>query len=187
MLVPVLTAVSDARWEAELVAALERGDLGVTVVRRCVDLADLLATAATGQARAVLLSADLRRLNREALTRLGVGSVAVVGLVPPQDEEAERRLRQLGVKHVLPSDASPAAVVEAVVPSARHRPTWPRSPIPARRSRISCRRPTRPVRPSSIPVPAGWLRSGDRPEPRDAPPSRWGWPVSWRSWAGRHC
>jgi len=119
MLVPVLTAVSDARWEAELVAALERGDLGVTVVRRCVDLADLLATAATGQARAVLLSADLRRLDRQALTRLGVGSVAVVGLVPPHDEEAERRLRQLGVKHVLPSDASPAdisaAVVEAVV------------------------------------------------------------------------
>ncbi len=115
MLVPVLTAVSDARWEAELVAALERGDLGVTVVRRCVDLADLLATAATGQARAVLLSADLRRLNREALTRLGVGSVAVVGLVPPQDEEAERRLRQLGVRHVLPSDASPAAISAAVV------------------------------------------------------------------------
>lgn len=118
-LVPVLTAVSDARWEAELVAALERGDLGVTVVRRCVDLADLLATAATGQARAVLLSADLRRLDRDALTRLSVGGVAVVGLVPPHDQEAERRLRQLGVVNVLPSDASPAdisaAVIEAVV------------------------------------------------------------------------
>ncbi|MCW2606554.1 MAG: hypothetical protein JWO60_1247, partial [Frankiales bacterium] len=58
MRVPVLTAVSDAVWEAELVHALERGELGVAVVRRCVDLADLLATAATGQARAALLSAD---------------------------------------------------------------------------------------------------------------------------------
>jgi MinD-like ATPase involved in chromosome partitioning or flagellar assembly len=119
MLVPVLTAVSDAVWEAQLVAALSRGDLGVAVVRRCVDLADLLATAATGQARAVLLSADLRRLDREALTRLAVAGVAVVGLVPPGDEEPERRLRQLGVSHVLPSDASAeaisAAVVEAVV------------------------------------------------------------------------
>ena len=119
MLVPVLTAVSDARWEAQLVAALERGDLGVTVVRRCVDLADLLATAATGQARAALLSADLRRLDREALTRLAVAGVAVVGLVPVGDEDAERRLRQLGVLNVLPADAGPeaisAAVVEAVV------------------------------------------------------------------------
>jgi Flp pilus assembly CpaE family ATPase len=119
MLVPVLTAVSDAVWEARLVSALSRGDLGVAVVRRCVDLADLLATAATGQARAVLLSADLRRLDREALTRLAVAGVAVVGLVPPGDEDAERRLRQLGITAVLPSDAAAevisAAVVEAVV------------------------------------------------------------------------
>ncbi len=119
MLVPVLTAVSDAVWEARLVAALERGDLGVAVVRRCVDIADLLATAATGQARAALLSADLRRLDRDALTRLAVAGVAVVGLVPPGDEEAERRLRQLGVSYILPSDATAetlaAAVLEAVV------------------------------------------------------------------------
>jgi MinD-like ATPase involved in chromosome partitioning or flagellar assembly len=119
VLVPVLTAVSDAVWEARLVSELSRGDLGIAVVRRCVDLADLLATAATGQARAVLLSADLRRLDREALTRLAVAGVAVVGLVPPADEDAERRLRQLGVTHVLPSDATAevisAAVIEAVV------------------------------------------------------------------------
>ena len=118
MAVPVLTAVSDARWEAQLVAALARGDLGVAVVRRCVDLADLLATATTGQAQAALLSADLRRLDRDALGRLAVAGVAVVGLVPPGDEDAERRLRQLGVLHVLPSDSSPeelsAAVLQAV-------------------------------------------------------------------------
>jgi Flp pilus assembly CpaE family ATPase len=119
MQVPVLTAVSDAVWEAELVAALEGGDLGVAVVRRCVDLADLLATAATGQARAALLSADLRRLDRDALGRLALAGLAVVGLVPPDDEQAERRLRQLGVLHVLPADSSPqqlsAAVLDAVV------------------------------------------------------------------------
>lgn len=118
MAVPVLTAVSDARWEAQLVAALAQGDLGVSVVRRCVDLADLLATAATGSASAALLSADLRRLDRDALGRLALAGVAVVGLVPPGDEEAERRLRQLGVQHVLPSDSTPeelsAAVLQAV-------------------------------------------------------------------------
>ncbi|MDX6199122.1 MAG: hypothetical protein QOJ79_2273 [Actinomycetota bacterium] len=115
MAVPVLTAVSDAVWESRLVAALERGDHGVSVVRRCVDVADLLATAATGQARAVLLSADLRRLDRDALTRLAVAGVAVVGLVTPGDEEAERRLRQLGVTQVLPADATPEAISAAVL------------------------------------------------------------------------
>ena len=115
MAVPVLTAVSDAVWEAALVAAFERGDLGVEVVRRCVDLADLLATASTGQAAAVVLSADLRRLDRAALGRLAVAGVAVVGLAPPGDEPAEARLRQLGVQHVLPSDSPPPALAEAVV------------------------------------------------------------------------
>ena len=137
MTVPVLTAVSDAVWEAELVAAFSRGDLGVAVVRRCVDLADLLATAATGQARAALLSADLRRLDRDALTRLSLAGVAVVGLVNPDDEQAERRLRQLGVLHVLPSDSSAeelsAVVVQAVagaVPGARSSFADPRTALP---------------------------------------------------------
>jgi MinD-like ATPase involved in chromosome partitioning or flagellar assembly len=113
--VPVLTAVSDARWEADLVSALRGSDHGVTVVRRCVDLADLLAAAASGLARAVVLSADLRRLDRDALVRLSVARVAVVGLVAAGDESAERRLRQLGVDHVLGHDAGPAQVSAAVV------------------------------------------------------------------------
>jgi MinD-like ATPase involved in chromosome partitioning or flagellar assembly len=107
--------VSDAVWEAQLVVAFERSDLGVSVVRRCVDLADLLATATTGSARAVLLSADLRRLDRASLARLAVAGVAVVGLAPPGDEASERRLRALGVVHVLPSDTSPEELAEAVV------------------------------------------------------------------------
>ncbi|MCW2598978.1 MAG: hypothetical protein JWM02_807 [Frankiales bacterium] len=149
MLVPVLTAVSGAVWEADLVAALERGDLGVSVVRRCVDLADLLGTAATGQARAALLSADLRRLDRDALTRLAVAGVAVVGLVPPGDEDAERRLRQLGVVNVLPSDARPeaisAAVVEAVVAL---------TPSPADLAGLADPRAALPDHPLRLPEPA---------------------------------
>jgi MinD-like ATPase involved in chromosome partitioning or flagellar assembly len=113
--VPVLTAVSDAQWEADLVSALRGSDHGVTVVRRCVDLADLLAVAASGLARAVVLSADLRRLDRDALVRLAVAKVAVVGLVAAGDESAERRLRQLGIDHVLAHDAGPVQVTAAVV------------------------------------------------------------------------
>lgn len=115
MSVPLLTAVSGAVWESDLVAALERTDHGVTVVRRCVDLADLLATATTGQARAVLLSADLRRLDRDALARLATAGVVAIGLFPPGDEDAERRLRQLGVASVLPADAAAAQIATAVL------------------------------------------------------------------------
>lgn len=114
MTVPVLTAVTGATWEAALVAGLERTPTGITVVRRCVDLADLLAVAMTGTARAALLSAELRRLDRDALSRLAAARVAVVGLYSPGDESAETRLRQLGVVHVLPADAAPADISAAV-------------------------------------------------------------------------
>jgi MinD-like ATPase involved in chromosome partitioning or flagellar assembly/DNA-binding NarL/FixJ family response regulator len=118
MTLPILTAVTDASVEAGLVSAFDRSDLGVEVVRRCVDLPDLLAAAGSGTARAALLSADLRRLDREALTRLGSAGVAVVGLTAPGDEAAERRLRQLGVVAVIPTDATAEVVAAAVVAAA---------------------------------------------------------------------
>ena len=117
MSVPLLTAIGDPRRESELVASLGSEGHGVHVVRRCVDVADLVATASAGLARAALLSADLRRLDGDTLTRLAVAGVAVVALVTPGDEPAERRLRQLGVGHVLPVD-SPAPVIAQAVLSA---------------------------------------------------------------------
>jgi Flp pilus assembly CpaE family ATPase len=121
MSVPVLTAVTGATWEADLVAGLERTPAGITVVRRCVDLPDLLAAATTGTARAVLLSAELRRLDRDALSRLAVARVAVVGLHTPDDPAAETRLRQLGVRQVLPADATSAQIAAAVTAAMAER------------------------------------------------------------------
>lgn len=117
MSVPVLTAVTGASWEAAFVAGLERAPAGIHVVRRCVDLPDLIAAAASGTARAVLLSAELRRLDRDALSRLAAARVAVVGLVTPGDDHAEQRLRQLGLLHVLPADV-PTGDLSAAVASA---------------------------------------------------------------------
>jgi MinD-like ATPase involved in chromosome partitioning or flagellar assembly len=114
MSIPVVTAVGDPRWEAELTAGLSREAPTVQVVRRCVDLADLLASAAAGLARAAILSGDLRRLDREALSRLDLAGVAVVGLVRSGDDAAEQRLRQIGVGQVLPQDARPEDVSVAV-------------------------------------------------------------------------
>jgi MinD-like ATPase involved in chromosome partitioning or flagellar assembly len=119
MSLPILTAVTNSMVESGLVTAFDRHDLGVTVVRRCVDLPDLLAAATTGAARAALLSADLRRLDREALTRLSIAGVAAIGLIVPGDEDGERRLRQLGVAAVIATDSAAEVVAAAVVEAAR--------------------------------------------------------------------
>src|SRR3954463_5714973 len=107
MALQVFTAVTGAAWESELVGALDRADHGVTVVRRCVDVAELLAAAATGTGQAALLSAELRRLDVDAVARLDAAGVAVVGLVEPGDERAAARLRQLGVRRGVPGLARP--------------------------------------------------------------------------------
>jgi Flp pilus assembly CpaE family ATPase len=114
MALQVFTAVTGAAWESELVAALDRADHGVTVVRRCVDVADLLAAAATGTGQAALLSAELRRLDADTVARLELAGVALVGLVEPGDEPAAERMRRLGVAWVLPADADPAVIAEAL-------------------------------------------------------------------------
>ena len=114
MALQVFTAVTGAAWESELVGALDRADHGVTVVRRCVDVSELLAVAATGTGQAALLSAELRRLDADAVVRLEAAGVAVVGLVEPGDERAADRLRQLGVRWVLAADAEPEVIARAL-------------------------------------------------------------------------
>jgi Flp pilus assembly CpaE family ATPase len=110
----VFTAVTGAPWESALVGALDRADHGVAVVRRCVDVSELLAAAATGTGQAALLSADLQRLDGDAVAHLEAAGVAVVGLVDPGDEHAVERLRRLGVSHVLPADADPETIAQAL-------------------------------------------------------------------------
>jgi Flp pilus assembly CpaE family ATPase len=114
MALQVFTAVTGAPWESDLVSALDRTDHGVTVVRRCVDVPELLAAAATGIGQAALLSADLRRLDGDAVARLHAAGVAVVGLVDPGDDRAAERLHRLGLTRVLPADAQPEAIVRAL-------------------------------------------------------------------------
>jgi MinD-like ATPase involved in chromosome partitioning or flagellar assembly len=138
----VLTAVAHPSLEAELVAGFANYDLGVTVVRRCVDVVELLAAAAVGTARAALVSADLRGLDGEALAHLGSCGLVTVGLA--HDESGERLLHQLGADFVLAADSPPEQVAGALraaaaaVPArgASSRPvvghSWPRAspPIP---------------------------------------------------------
>ncbi|MGZ4665527.1 MAG: AAA family ATPase [Frankiaceae bacterium] len=115
MTLPVLTAISDPSVEAALVAAFGSESLGVVVTGRCVDLADLLATAAAGTGQAVLVSADLRGLDQGAVGGLQRAGLAVVGLAPARDESAQRRLLQIGVDEVLPADASASRLATSLL------------------------------------------------------------------------
>jgi MinD-like ATPase involved in chromosome partitioning or flagellar assembly len=130
--IPILTAVADAAVESRLVATLSTQDSELRIVRRCVDVADLLAVAATGTARAALVSAQLRRLDREVLARLARDGVAVILLCSPGDEAAQRRAHQLGAAYVLAQDADLHALSDAVahaVGDARSRTPDP-DPVP---------------------------------------------------------
>lgn len=114
MSIPVVTAIADTRAESALVGVLGGRTGPLEVVRRCVDVADLLAAAHAGLARAALVSPGLRRLDRAALGRLAAAGAAVVGVVPGGDENAERQLRQLGITVVARVDADAETLAAAV-------------------------------------------------------------------------
>src|SRR5262249_33740944 len=115
---PILTAAEGAAWEAGLLVALERGDHGVGVARRWRAVGDLLAVAATGQAKAALVASGLRRLDADAVDRLNAAGVVPVGVVRRGDAPAENRLRAMGIDFLVPDDAEPdivgSVIAEAV-------------------------------------------------------------------------
>lgn len=100
----VVTALNH-RWEASVAATLEPIP-GITVVRRCADVAELVAVTAAGLGDCVVVSADLRGLDLDLIASLRARGVWVVGLHSPGDDTGERRLRQLSVDVALPVDAS---------------------------------------------------------------------------------
>ena len=104
VLVSVLLALPGLPEEQAVVGALDRGSGGTRVVRRCVDLADLLAAASARTADLVVVSADLRRFDREAVARLQACGLVVVAVVGPSDEDAIHRVRRLGVDDVVSAD-----------------------------------------------------------------------------------
>jgi MinD-like ATPase involved in chromosome partitioning or flagellar assembly len=109
----VVTALSH-RWDAALVAALEPLP-DIRIVRRCADLAELSAVAAAGLGQCAVVSADLRGLDLTVIDDLHRHGLWVVGVYPPGEEAAERRLRQLNVDVVVTVDASSDVLASAVV------------------------------------------------------------------------
>ena len=119
MKLPVLTAAGGAAWEARWVAALDSGALGVSVARRCVDVVELLAVAASGQARAALVAGSLRQFDADAADRLRAAGVACVGVVRRGDTAGEERLRAMGAEFLVPDDAEPPIVATVLFEAVR--------------------------------------------------------------------
>lgn len=115
MKLAVLSAADGAGWEERLVTAFEHGAHPVVIARRCVDLVDLLGVASSGQGRAALIAASLRRLDVAAIDLLRAAGVAVVGVTARGDSVAEERLRLAGVAHLVPDDADPGVVASVLV------------------------------------------------------------------------
>lgn len=121
MRIPVLTAVTGAPWESTFIASLQQ-QRGMQVVRRCVDVPDLLATASIGQVEAALLAADLYSLDRDVVAQLHERGVEPVGVVTPGAVGEVNLLRQLGVRTTVAADdadALPRVVATAVADRGR--------------------------------------------------------------------
>ena len=159
----LLTAGSGQGWENDLVAALDRPGSSMTVVRRCVDIGDVLALATTGQAAVAIVSADLRRLDTEAVTKLRATGVAVVGVHPAADQRARTRLERIGITVVLPDDAGTEAVLTAVRTALNDLTTW--------REPVGVSNPGKAIPPPGIPAD---VEEPDGPKPRGRVVAVWG-------------
>ncbi|QDY91794.1 chromosome partitioning protein [Arthrobacter sp. UKPF54-2] len=110
--IPVVTV---GRTREDLVGGLERLHGPVSVVRRCAELAELLAACQTGLARAAVVADGSAELTASLVDRLSAVGVAVVALTDSPDEAA--RLRGIGVTVAAPAveaDALAALIAGAV-------------------------------------------------------------------------
>lgn len=164
MRLPVLSAADGAAWEERFVRELGPS-AGVEIVRRCVDVVDLLAVAASGQGRVALVAASLRRLDADAVDRLLVAGVVPVAVVPRGDTATEQRVRALGIEHVVPDDI--AATVAAGVLTEAVREPAPREPTGGDSAWRTGRAFADPS--TSMPVP---MPPGESPAPPVAPAQR---------------
>ncbi len=113
----VLVAAGGAEWEVTALQRLAAGAPRVVLLKRCVDLHDLLASAATREGQVALLTHDLPGLDADSvdhLRRAGLAVVMVAAGPPEAVGEVGERAQRLGVDRVLGGDAM-ADLVETVV------------------------------------------------------------------------
>ncbi len=115
-----LVLAAGAAWESAALTQLG-GRADVVVLKRCVDVPDLLASAAAGQAEVAVVAIDAPGLDRAAVDHLrghGVRPVAVLAGGPDRDASALRATR-IGVRALVGDhelDVLPALVASGEEP-----------------------------------------------------------------------
>jgi MinD-like ATPase involved in chromosome partitioning or flagellar assembly len=104
-------AADASAWEATALDSIAAAGRHLTLVRRCLDLTDLLATATAGTADVALVSSRLRGLDADVVGRLLAQGVRVVAVIPggasavTEHEVGEpERLQRSGVTRVVGGD-----------------------------------------------------------------------------------
>ena len=127
-MIVVLVVASGAAWESAALTAL--GDHpGIVVLKRCVDVDDLLASASAGQAQAAVLGLDAPGLDAAAVDLLRQHGVRPLAVVPAGLMEAGRaRAARVGI-HTLLGDDRLDALPDLVTSDPTPPPPTP--PVPA--------------------------------------------------------
>ena len=115
----VLMVASGAAWESTALGLLT-GRRGVVVLKRCVDVDDLLATATAGQADVAVLALDAHGLDAAAVEHLRRHRVRPVAIsADPTGDSARSRAARIGVATLVGErdlEALPDAVLDADAP-----------------------------------------------------------------------
>jgi len=114
----VLVLASGAAWETAALRALDRAR-GTVVLRRCVDVADLIAAASSRQADTALVAIEAPGLDQTAVEQLERFQVHPVAVVPAVAAEAPRlRAARIGIRSVVPEDRIDAVDEALLAPGA---------------------------------------------------------------------
>ena len=101
----VLLVAGGAAWESPALSVLS-GRTDVVVLKRCVDVDDLLATASSGQADVAVLGLDAHGLDGPAVDHLRRHGVRPVVVAPggDQSEAVRARAARIGVRTLVPEE-----------------------------------------------------------------------------------
>ncbi|MFP3459399.1 chromosome partitioning protein [Arthrobacter globiformis] len=126
MSIPVVTV---GESQEDLVGGLERLHGPVTVVRRCAELAELLAACQSGLARAAVVAEGSPDLTASLVDRLAAVGVVIIALTDSPEERL--RLRGIGVT-AAPSTVESTALAESIADAvSRHAGPGPTGLNPA--------------------------------------------------------
>ena len=129
-MVVVLVVAAGAAWESTALSLLTERQ-GIVVLKRCVDVDDLLASASAGQADVAVLGADTHGLDQAAVDLLRKHSVRPVAVVPDGAGQDAARLRatRIGIRSTV-SETDLAALPDTVLAEQEPTDTLVREEIP---------------------------------------------------------